>query len=188
MGSSAGVAVVLPILNQQGFAAVLPHRNIGAPVSTTPFQPKFFTDLENRMITAISELIIPADEKSPGAQEARVNEFIDLMVSEADKKEQEYWRDGLRRLNRKAQASFGKEFLRASEREQIELLEEISQHEKNPHSPEELFFKRIKMRTVQGYYTSEIGIHKDLEYKGNTILHEFKGCTHPTHSSRKEVD
>ncbi len=35
--------------------------------------------------------------------------------------------------------------------------------------------------TIDGYYTSAIGIHKELEYKGNTALAEFPGCTHPEH-------
>jgi hypothetical protein len=37
--------------------------------------------------------------------------------------------------------------------------------------------------TIDGYYTSEIGIKKELQYKGNTYLKEFKGCTHPEHQS-----
>jgi hypothetical protein len=37
--------------------------------------------------------------------------------------------------------------------------------------------------TIDGYYTSEIGIKQELKYKGNTYLKEFKGCTHPEHQS-----
>jgi hypothetical protein len=33
-----------------------------------------------------------------------------------------------------------------------------------------------KRATIHGYYTSEIGIHKELHYKGNQILAEFVGC------------
>jgi hypothetical protein len=50
-----------------------------------------------------------------------------------------------------------------------------------PQTLEERFFKAIKNMTIDGYYTSKIGIHQELQYKGNTYLKEFKGCTHPEH-------
>ena len=40
----------------------------------------------------------------------------------------------------------------------------------------EAFFADTKQATIRGYYTSEIGIHQDLRYKGNTLLAEFVGC------------
>ena len=43
-------------------------------------------------------------------------------------------------------------------------------------TPLEAFFADTKQATIHGYYTSEIGIHKDLRYKGNTLLAEFVGC------------
>jgi hypothetical protein len=46
--------------------------------------------------------------------------------------------------------------------------------------PEVQFFHELKRLTVRGYYTSKIGIHDDLEYKGNRILQEFVGCDDPT--------
>jgi len=33
-----------------------------------------------------------------------------------------------------------------------------------------------KHATIQGYYTSEFGIHRELRYKGNQFLQEFVGC------------
>ncbi|HTF36757.1 MAG TPA: gluconate 2-dehydrogenase subunit 3 family protein, partial [Blastocatellia bacterium] len=61
------------------------------------------------------------------------------------------------------------------------LLKEISKNERSPQTVEEKFFRTIKNATVDGYYTSEIGIHKELHYKGNAYLKEFVGCTHPEH-------
>ena len=40
----------------------------------------------------------------------------------------------------------------------------------------EEFFAQTKQATIHGYYTSEIGIHKELRYKGNQLLAEFTGC------------
>ena len=60
--------------------------------------------------------------------------------------------------------------------QQNELLIVISKNEKDPKTVEERFFKTAKNATIDGYYTSEIGIHKELKYRGNTYLKEFKGC------------
>jgi hypothetical protein len=43
-------------------------------------------------------------------------------------------------------------------------------------TPVEKFFVTAKQATIHGYYTSELGIHKELRYKGNQILAEFVGC------------
>jgi hypothetical protein len=42
----------------------------------------------------------------------------------------------------------------------------------------EEFFVSAKKATVEGYYTSAVGIHNDLEYQGNTVVANFEGCTH----------
>jgi hypothetical protein len=49
--------------------------------------------------------------------------------------------------------------------------------------PEVRFFIELKRLTVRGYYSSKIGIHDELEYKGNRILQEFVGCDDPTPQS-----
>lgn len=180
----AGTVAAFPILNNQTVAAALHvHPSAPATAATEPFKPKFFTSAENELVNIISDLIIPTDEKSPGAREARVNEFIDLMISESKGDEQAIWRDGLQAVNQESSKQFGKGFAEASENQQISLLEAISQNEGSPENLPERFFDHIKRRTIQGYYTSEIGIHQDLEYKGNQVLLEFEGCTHPEHGA-----
>jgi len=93
------------------------------------------------------------------------------------------WRDGLTAVNKKSRDMFGKEFAAASEGDQIKLLTEISKNERSPQTAEERFFRTVKSATIDGYYTSKIGIHDELKYKGNTYLKEFVGCTHPEHQS-----
>jgi hypothetical protein len=51
----------------------------------------------------------------------------------------------------------------------------MAQNEAQPKRPEEVFFAELKSRVVHAYYTSEIGIQRDMEYKGNTYLAEFVG-------------
>jgi hypothetical protein len=58
--------------------------------------------------------------------------------------------------------------------------QEVSRNEAKPQDRRRNgLFKAIKNMTIDGYYTSKIGIDQELQYKGNTYLKEFKGCTHP---------
>jgi gluconate 2-dehydrogenase gamma chain len=129
----------------------------------------------------MSERIIPADDHSPGAKGAAVNEYIDLVVSESTDLTKQTWRDGLAAINKMSQDKFAKPFADASADQQIDLLKEISKNERSPQTVEERFFRTIKYATVDGYYTSKIGINDELHYKGNSYLKEFTGCTHPEH-------
>ena len=80
-----------------------------------------------------------------------------------------------------SELKFSAAFNRADQKQQISLLKAISRNERRPRTIEERFFVAIKSLTVDGYYTSAIGIHQDLQYKGNAYLKEFVGCTHPEH-------
>jgi hypothetical protein len=51
----------------------------------------------------------------------------------------------------------------------------MAQNEGKPQKPEELFFVELKSRVVHAYYSSEIGIKQEMEYKGNVFLQEFAG-------------
>ena len=187
IGAGVGVIATLPVLGSAAAAdepAAHDHMQHGAAVAKGDAKPeplKFFTEEENKTVTEMSERIIPADDSSPGAKAARVNEYIDLIVSVSPDEVKKSWRDGLAAVNNKSRDMFGKEFGAASEADQIKLLTEISKNERSPQTVEERFFRTIKSATIDGYYTSEIGIKKELKYKGNTYLKEFVGCTHPEH-------
>ncbi|HYE72546.1 MAG TPA: gluconate 2-dehydrogenase subunit 3 family protein [Blastocatellia bacterium] len=178
------VGVSLPILGQRVLADEETHaHNHGGqtakPAPKKAAAPKFFTAKEMATVSVISELIIPTDDHSPGAIAAEVPAFIDLMVSEAPAETKQLWRDGLAAVDKKADGDFAK----AAQDKQIAVLTEISKNEAKPQALEERFFRAVKNMTIDGYYTSEIGIKKELRYKGNTYLKEFKGCTHPEHQS-----
>ncbi len=66
--------------------------------------------------------------------------------------------------------------MNASSEERIALLAGLSDHDHLTELPEVRFFNELKHLTVSGYYTSKIGIHEELEYKGNRILQEFVEC------------
>ena len=69
----------------------------------------------------------------------------------------------------------GQPFLEVPAGERVALLERLALNEQQPQTEGERFFKELKGWTARGYYTSRIGIHDELEYKGNTLLMEFVG-------------
>jgi gluconate 2-dehydrogenase gamma chain len=145
--------------------------------------PTFFSAAQHRLVDVLSDLIIPTDDRSPGASAAKVADFIDLLLSTATDSEQATWREGLAALDTAATARWKRAFVECAPDQQTALLTEISQAETDPQTPVEHLFPLLKERTIQGYYTSEIGIHQELRYKGNKFLTEFLGCTHPEHMS-----
>ena len=181
----AGIGAALPVLNTNLLADDHQHGNHGQAAKTAPakaaYKAKFFNAGQMALIATISELIIPTDDHSPGAIAAEVPEFIDLMISESPAETKKNWTDGLAAIDKLSQDKNGAAFTKAAKDQQIAILTEISKNEARPQTPEERFFKTIKNMTIDGYYTSKIGIHQELKYKGNTYLKEFKGCTHPEH-------
>jgi hypothetical protein len=65
--------------------------------------------------------------------------------------------------------------MQASPAQRLALLTGIARNEKDPRQPDEVFFGKLKSRVADAYYTSEIGIKQELEYKGNSYLAEFAG-------------
>jgi hypothetical protein len=192
-----GVVTLLPLLSEDALAALAEVQRTGAAPAL-----KVLTADQYRTVEALVEAILPADERSPGAKEARVADYIDLLLSESASSERQRWLDGLAALERESSDRFGRPLLGLEAAEVDGLLAEISRHEQakeaavgaDPGPPQargllgdvqrprpdrtplEVFFADTKQATIHGYYTSELGIHKELRYKGNTLLAEFVGC------------
>ena len=141
-----------------------------APPEAAAYTVQFFTDDESRLLDQLMELIIPADDHSPGARAAQTNLFADLMVATSDQAVKKQWQDGIRLMREEANRS-----------SLSDALQLAAANEENPTTDLERFFVLLKQMTVNGYYTSETGIHKEMEYVGNTYLAAFPECTHPEH-------
>ena len=183
IGVGIGAAGALPVL-EVGALGQHQHGSARRPgAEQAAAAPKFFTPQELALVTTISDMIIPTDSHSPGAKAAGVPAFIDLMVSESSQEAKTLWRDGLAAVERMSREKFSAGFDAATEEQRTKLLTDISKDERKPNTVEERFWVAIKNLTIDGYYTSEIGIHQDLQYKGNSFVKEFKGCTHPEHQA-----
>jgi hypothetical protein len=153
------------------------------PAAEAPSKPagRFFTPAQHKLVDELTETIIPKDSHSGGAKDAKVADFIDQHVGESgDKEQQQLWREGLRLIDSMSQHYTGKTFLDGSPEDRVAVLTVLSDNDHMTDLVEVRFFKELKELTVFGYYTSKIGIHDDLEYKGNRYNQEFIGCDDPT--------
>jgi len=173
----AGVALRQPDVN----AAAACQAAVGPSISGTPYSPRFFSLPEMHSLAALAETLIPTDDRSPGAEAARVHEFIDGMIADSDSNTQVLWRTGLVAVEKTSKAEFGKGFEELTADERTALLEKLAANEMNPATLEERFFAALKRMTIEGYYTSAVGIHQDLNYQGNTAMADFPGCSHSEH-------
>ena len=171
LGTGVGATALLPWLSDEGVQAF-----VGIQRGAAPPQPKVLDAPQYAALAALVEAIIPADERSPGAREARVADYIDLLLAEADEPVRQQWLAGLAALDAEAVARFGTPVAKLPAERLDLLLTDASRNELQPQTTLERFFVLAKQATIAGYYTSEIGIHKDLRYKGNQVLAVFHGC------------
>lgn len=140
----------------------------GMPGAALGAAPRFLTPAEFALLDALSELIIPADEHSPGAHAAGVAAYLDGRLAESLRPEwQAAWRSGLGEVDRLSGEMSGKPFLQGSPEERLAVLARMAAGETAPGTASDRFFIELKRWTVNAYYTSETGIHADQEYKGN---------------------
>jgi len=145
------------------------------------YAPEFFSKSELRLLDALTEVILPADDHSPGAQAAKVARYIDVIAADGTRPVQRTWRSGLTAVASLTKDRFKTEFADCEAARQDAIVAEMSRNEKSPSNDLERFFAVVKKATVDGYYTSRIGIHEEFGYKGNTAVAEFAGCSHPEH-------
>lgn len=127
----------------------------------------FFTDHEMATITVLANIIIPKDEVSGNASDAKVPEFIEFIVKDMPE-HQIPMRGGLKWLDIQCFNRFEKPYIEANSQQQISLIDEIAYP--NKAKPEMsagvAFFNRMRSLTASGFYTTKIGID-DIGYVGN---------------------
>ena len=162
------------------------HGDSGPDV-VSPYSPQFFNLDEFATVDILTEMIIPADDK-PGAQAAHVADYIDFVLFSAAEFQpslQQEWNEGFKNLEVLSQKSFQKPFRSAASDERLKLLTEMSAPEHHPDMKHEgySFYRLVKEMTVEGFYTSKIGLIDVLDYQGMNYMPDFPGCTHPEHQT-----
>src|SRR5687767_3949260 len=128
---------------------------------------KFFTDHEMATITVLADIIIPKDERSGSASDAKVPEFIEFIVKDMPD-HQVPLRGGLRWLDMQCMKRFERSFVDCSAEQRIGMVDEIAYPAKAKPEMQQgvAFFDRMRSLTASGFFTSKIGI-QDLGYVGN---------------------
>jgi gluconate 2-dehydrogenase gamma chain len=143
----------------------------------------FFTAHEMATITVLADIIIPRDEVSGSASDAKVPDFIEFMVKDQPE-HQIPMRGGLRWLDMQSLKRFEKSFVDCDEKQRLNIVDDIAYPQitytdqkgnkvtkgklPNPELAQGVaFFSLMRDMTASGFYTSEIGV-KDIAYAGNT--------------------
>jgi hypothetical protein len=150
--------------------------------AATDWTPRVLSARQNDTVIALTELIIPQTD-TPGAKAARVNRFVDSVLSDAKADDRATFLRGLSWIDERSRALFGGEFTAASPENQASLLTRLSA-DGNPDNEEAIgreFFEAVKRITIDGYYTTEIGLRQELGDSGQLFQLQFQGCDHPEH-------
>ncbi len=160
-------------------AGVLPARLVEAQhelhqIAAAPgkYVPKFFAPADYSLIERVAEMILPADDHSPGARAARVADYIDLVAANSSGETQALWRERLAAFQALPNAT------------DVSVFGKLADKGEAPSSAAEYFFADMRRMTIDGYYTSEIGLSQELGYQGGHVRGGFPGCEHPPGTHR----
>jgi len=114
-------AATLPLLSREAFSLFQAvHEQLPEQAVLKTLSPH-----QNTTVTSIAEIIIP-QTNTPGAKAARVNEFIDLILTEwYDEEEKSTFMTGLADVDSRTRDLYGKDFVECGEKQQIEILQGV---------------------------------------------------------------
>lgn len=128
----------------------------------------YFTPHEMQTITILADIIIPKDDVSGSASDAKVPDFIEFIVKD-DPENKLPMRGGLQWLDMQCLKRYQNSFAECNHKQQMEMVDEIAWPKKaKPEMQQGVnFFNLMRNLTATGFYTSPIGV-KDVGYIGNT--------------------
>ncbi len=176
---SAVPAVLVPLTPAKAAGSVATPKPVAvtAGQAAGSYQPKTLSKHEWETISILSDLIIPADERSGSATQAGVPAFIDDWLGFQGGELLAQIRGGLTWLDMECNRLFSRDFIACSASEKKQILDRLAYPKKA--APEDAsavaFFNRLRDLVVGGFYSSEVGV-KDLPYLGNQMVAEWKGC------------
>ncbi len=133
---------------------------------------------QNETAATIAELIIPKTD-TPGARDAGVPAFIDVMLADwGDDDQRQMFTSGLANVDERSRAAFGKVFIACAPDQQTEILEdldyELARLRDTKSDTSKNFFQAMKWLTLTGYYTSEVGATSELHFR--VVPGRFEPC------------
>ncbi|HUQ45872.1 MAG TPA: gluconate 2-dehydrogenase subunit 3 family protein [Gemmatimonadaceae bacterium] len=150
------------------------------------YKPKFFTAHEWRTVRVLADMIIPRDERSGSATDAKAPEFIDFMLMDKETSESSRvsMRGGLAWLDTEMRHRFTKDFLAASDVQRRAVLDDIAfpKTAKPEFRAGVAWFNRFRSNVGSAFFSSAMG-WQDLRYIGNVFNPSWNGC--PPEATRK---
>jgi hypothetical protein len=123
-----------------------------------------FSVSDEAILAEFAEIIIPTTSACPGAKEAGLGSFIPMMIQDCYPANlQSIFATGLKSMDDKCFAKFGKNFVTASEQEKTTIVKEL-RDEAIANKRQPSFFTIARDLTILGYYSSEIGCTQAREY------------------------
>ena len=152
----------------------------GAVKAMQEYRLKFFPPHEMRTVRVLGDLVIPRDERSGSASDAKVPEFIDTLMADdsvSDKARRTAMHGGLAWLDRESDRRWGTTFVDAPAAHRTQLLDDIAWPAKAPaHLTQGVaFFSGFRDLVASGFWSSQMGVN-DLQYVGNVFNPDWKGC------------
>ncbi len=176
--TSVPAAALIPTASKAAEKAAAPASTAAqAAARRVPFQPKVLDVHEWKTIRVLSDLIIPADERSGSATQAGVPEFIDDWLDSKRGMLLDIIRGGMTWLDTECNKLFGHDFVDSTAAQQKQILDRIAYPNRAPDEDANAvaFFNHLRDLVVSGFFSSEMGV-KDLPYLGNQMVAEWKGC------------
>ncbi|HKV61639.1 MAG TPA: gluconate 2-dehydrogenase subunit 3 family protein [Candidatus Acidoferrum sp.] len=150
------------------------------------WKPLFLDEHQNETLIVLSDLMIPATE-TPGAKEALVNRYIDLLLAAETPEVQRAFLNSLGYLDGESMRRFKAAFRYLSREDQDNLLHALAyvvnesrwtgQMDEKPDIGH-VHFEALKQRIMMAYYSSQIGT-KELGWDGAFAHGPYAGCEHP---------
>ena len=130
-------------------------------------EKNYFTPEEMATITILGDIIIPRDDVSGSASDAKVPDFIEFIVKDMPE-HQTPLRGGLRWLDLQCLNRYEKAFKNCTQKQQMEMVDQIAWPKKaKPGMAQGVaFFSLMRNLVATGFYTTEMG-GKDVGYMGN---------------------
>jgi gluconate 2-dehydrogenase gamma chain len=153
-------------------------------LSGRQYEPQFYTAEEWRTLNILVDYIIPRDDRSGSATDAKVPEFLDFMLVDPEQNISEGARSNARNhlawFDTECRSRFGRPFATCSDAQRRAVLDDIAWPAKA--APEMsagvAAFNYYRDRTGAGFFSSAMG-WKDLDYRGSTAVPVWNGCPEP---------
>lgn len=156
------------------------ERAASAFTAEPDYAPKFFTQSEWQTVRMLADYVIPRDERSGSATEAKVPEYMDFLLSDKDASESSKvsMRGGIGWLDFECRERFRATFVRCTDEQRRDVLDDIAWpgRAKPEHSHGVAFFTRFRDLTAGGFFSSAMG-WQDVRYVGNVFNPNWQGCS-----------